>query len=362
MRLSNKRGDHTGVGSFVQIVIVVLLFILAVSVSSKLLGSDKQDSMGSFRALADNIEIMLAKPTAFEYQFMTIFVTEESFISGFMDRSTFSSYSGIFPDGVRYIYPDECQQRSCICLYDLYERFPDNPDACRAFDQTIIFHTYNPKGTLIRASRSWSLGVFTKAYVLRDQNPSLYQDYPEELRMDFTDLLLGRGESSVAYQLYIEKFVENNNIHFFITGSLDNDQIAERIAYLSVCPEGSDPDCVGKRQDTRIGGDSFCYYSALEKRCILKNDINDCPLNVKLTQSCSCGSELYDVRALIGNYYCNQRSDGKLSLERFNCNDLPDSGSVSDRCTLYCKTNTETNLDCDPEELKSCTTDPCNLG
>jgi hypothetical protein len=379
MKLFNRKGEEAetgGMGDVVHIIVVLalvaLVFFVPGRIYAAIAGTGDRDTMGSFNAIADNIEIMVSKPTAFEYQYLTVYVAQSSMITAFADSSTFRSYSGVFPDEVNYFYPEKCEQKSCLCIYsfktnqytdeNLFKNFPWNPNKCRTFESNIIFHTYNPAGTGIYAADPDSRRSVMPFRKIRSQVSSLYDDYPTELSLDYTDLIIGQFNKEGFYNLYMEKLVKDGRTHIFITSGLTDEQVEERVSLLSVCPQASDRDCVGKRQNARVGS-SFCYFSITERRCILKDDVQDCPTEQKLTSNCVCGSSFFSTATSMGSGYCHEGSDGKLALLNYDCNSLSREG---DPCKSYCSSNTKTSNaeglnDCDPQEQKDCLADTCQL-
>ena len=118
MRLLNKNKKaqeaHTGgLGDLIHIVLVVLLVLLLFGVGGALygaiMGGGEQSSESNFDALADNIQLMIDKPTSFEHQSMIFYLDKGYSIRGFTHPGVLS-IAGKNPAD----YPSSCKGKPCL--------------------------------------------------------------------------------------------------------------------------------------------------------------------------------------------------------------------------------------------------------
>ncbi|HJX06415.1 MAG TPA: hypothetical protein VJ461_06920, partial [Candidatus Nanoarchaeia archaeon] len=118
MRLLNKNKKaqeaHTGgLGDLIHIVLVVLLVLLVFGVGGALYaavtGGGEQSSESNFDSLADNIQLMIDKPTSFEHQTMLFYLKEEKYLVAGLNAEKSS-----IPTSK---YPKTCENKPCLCLY-----------------------------------------------------------------------------------------------------------------------------------------------------------------------------------------------------------------------------------------------------
>lgn len=343
-----SRKATLGLGDFVHIAIVVVLVLFVFFLGSKLLravlGGANQDSLSNFNALADNIEMMLKKPTSFEYQYFTLYLDKDDYIVGLKDISTVENFKARNPTAsIEFIYPEKCKQKSCLCLYDTVSRIPSKPEKCRTFDEKIIFHYANLPPVVLPA--------YTDVFSVPYQDQELFSDYPPEMHFKYFELLLGAQSSKLVYQLYIEKFVENGRVHITIIDDYDSDKIKKRVAMLSLCPSSSDTECIGKRINSNVGS-GFCLYEEQKGVCSYKNQqVPNCDEG-EITTPCMCGSHYSGTNYPMN--YCFRNSAGEYLLLPLDCTDVQ-------KCKDYCTSMTAGSEDCDRDEQYYCVTNPCEV-
>lgn len=343
-RRLNRRGEEeTGLGDFVHIVFVILLLLLLIYVGYKFIGAligggADNTPLDNFLALADNIELMIEKDSGFEYQTMISYLKKRNnyFIFGFNAARLVAMSSR---------RPKDCNGKPCLCLYKTFDKhFPLKPYKCREFDDSVIFHGFEPDNLP---------GIPL-------HRPQLYSDYPQELAFKYNHLQLSYDK---IVDFYIEKFVaDNGNIHILVImrGELSeiNDIIDQRISLLSECPDTSDEQCKEKRRNSKISSTDICYFDKEKQKCLLKTDINNCAFDLKITEDCMCGSVFVIKNDYSNDMYCFNKASGNILILPFNCksNDFKEK-----ECDAYCTALTDTR-GCDSQEQIYCEQDPCEIG
>jgi hypothetical protein len=355
----NKKAQeaHTGgLGDLVHILLVVLLilllFYLGYRFINALFGSDvEQATESNFDSLADNIQLMIDKPSSFEYQTMIFYLDKEYSIRGFTHPGALSARGKSPAD-----YPSSCQGKSCLCLYDNYEKkFPAKPVKCRSFEQNIVFLS------VPYSKDSEKMALYADKLAL-DYDVSQYQYF----YLPFINPKI--------FNLYVEKLVKSGqttigcsfDIIIMATPYLSSTQIDTRVSLLATCPLGSDPACVGKRRNyfTDNSNTEYCYFNEANQSCSLKIGLKNCAFDQKLTADCLCGDKLASRSAYTTNIYCFDRADGKAFILPFNCK-APEyvAKPEDEKCLIYCEVLTQsTSPDCVDQEQYYCNENPCGFG
>ncbi len=358
MRSWNKKGEDEAqsdsMSSLVKIIIVALFLVFFFAVGSKLyaavFGVDK-NTMDSFNGMLDNFELMLQRPTNFEYLITTFISNDEAVIKA-----------------------TTCGKTPCICIYKNQAKLEaGNPWKCRNFDDKTLavasgVKNYNEiKFSSLRAkimtesnACDFSAEVSsTEAQQLfaRDDS-STPKEFPSELYpliyldLNFPFKWCGKGS---VYFLYIEKYVHSNGKAFLSLGeNLKQETIDQRIDTLSDCPFDSDEKCRGVRRNSvlksSLGG--FCYYDTNTKLCKYMESFKTCKDDEPADAPCLCGTQMIFTNSEYK--YCAYRVppiNSHYALP-FDCDKITD-------CSHYCTTRTP-DASCDNDEMQYCERNICD--
>ena len=333
---------------FTKITFVIIILILFFLVGGKLYaavfgGGGDKDTKANFDSLTQNVQLMLSKPSSFEYQSMIFYIGDKYSIRGFTHPGSMNIYGKSSAD-----YPSLCKGKPCICLYDDNEKeFPAKPVKCRSFEQNIVFlsvpYSKDPE-KMAPFADELALNYDVSKYMylsLQPVNPKIFNLYVEKV--------VKSGQTTIGYSF---------DTIIMVTPWLSSTQIDTRASLLAACPDSSNESCIGKKRNALIGGtQDYCYYDEDTARCDLKQGIEECKLDERITKTCICGENYVDVaRTGWATSYCLKSSEGKLLLLPFNCMNVV---SCSDYCDLFLTKD----YDCDVNlrEVKYCTENPCGI-
>ncbi|MBW2990161.1 hypothetical protein KY348_00480 [Candidatus Woesearchaeota archaeon] len=356
MAWMNKKGGERQIGLseltlyvFVILLIVVLFIVSYRFIGAFLRGGVDKDTESNFVSLAENLELMIEKDAGFEYQTMIFYMKEKHFVFGFTSKQALSS------SPAKHFMPEKCNEHSCLCLYKEPDDVADDkPVKCISFGHKVIFHGYDLKKVSAAQLVYPDLGAELGA---REQGESYYlSDYPETISFYIEGLFIGPSLDN-PHDLYLEKIVANNRVHVFVTPGLKQEMIETRIELLSPCPFDSDEECMGKRRNSVLGSNDYCFYDESQAKCLLKKDVDACSFSDRITQPCLCGSTFIDPDTRTEETYCYQKSDKRIFVLPFDC----DSEELREKkCLAYCRAITDTE-DCDTREQDYCDKDPCEF-
>ena len=348
----NKRGFELSLSALAKVVFVAMVIMVFFSFTgviwAAVTGSaGNENTRESFDSLAENIELMVGRQSSFEAQTMILFMEKNHYILGLMGPETLTAYDKN-PDE----YPKKCNGQPCLCLYKDIKNFPKSPLDCKRFGSETVFHGYVPGASIVlEIHRPWLVGRRLDRLVVPEQEPHLYADYPEELRMEYEHLIIGPQESDKLKNIYVEKFVKDDQTHVLVSLKLTPEEIDKRASILGVCPGGSDERCVGLTRNSFVGSNEFCYFDIASQICVVKKNVGDCGFNNRITQPCMCGSSYVDS---VGMYCFKRLTDNQVFVLPFDC-------STVAGCAGYCEAITATD-DCDADELSYCEVNPCGYG
>jgi len=375
MKLLNKKGEEdegAGLGDFVRIVLVAIILVAFFYLGYRLIGAligggADRTTTTNFNALTDNIQLMLEKPSSFEYQSLIYYMKEKYLVFGFSSEQ--------FGTGITYDkYPQDCNEKPCICLYDTIDNFYLKPKKCKTFEGNIAFHGYVRTGEklgeypLSEDTLKNKDGISILAHLF----PEAYADYPPELSLKYDYLILGYlgygrpyyiikkpEDSYTEFQsdLYVEKFVVDGKTHILVAGGLPRALMDQRIYLLSECPEGSNETCKGKKWNSKVDN-GFCYYDEDKLICSFREGtVADCTNDQKITTDCTCGNLF--VKGGSGMFCFKRAADNKVFALPFNCNS---EEIKKKKCAGYCIALIGGTDDCSEQEKGYCDTDPCGFG
>lgn len=357
MRSWNKRGEddaHSdGMSSLVKIIIVALFLVFFFAVGSKLyaavFGVDK-NTMDSFNGMLDNFELMLQRPTNFEYLITTFISNDQAVIKAQM-----------------------CGKTPCICIYKNQEKLnASNPWKCRNFDDKTLavasgvknyndIKFYSLRAKIMSESNACDFSAdesSTEAQQLfAKDDSSTPKEFPSELYplryYPFQFPFKWCGEGSV-YFLYIEKYVYDKKAFLSLGENLKQETIDQRIDTLSDCPFDSDEKCRGVRRNSVLIGSpgGFCYYNQNTKVCEYMESFKECERDQLVTDTCLCGTQMIFKNSEYK--YCAYRVppiNSHYALP-FNCDKII-------KCSDYCKTRTS-DASCDNDEMEYCKRNICD--
>jgi len=358
-----------------EIAIIALVILLFFYIAAKLWGGGADDNtLSFFNALSDNVQLMMDRQTDFEYQTMIFYNNYQGgegmyYVVGFTSNADLNAYrgrnillfsppcptygaSGFNAEDLTDIeYPDQCNNNPCLCLYKgLKNTFPAKPIRCNSFSNQVVFHGYFviPEDNYYVKQQ-----INSKSFSTFAQDPSLYNDYSEELKLDYKQLMFGAACDSITQDLYIEKYRTGVRTHILITPYLSGDQIRSRTALLSTCPDNSDAACNGALYNTNVGS-GFCYFDENQEKCVFRPGVSACAEGQELTDSCFCGSTFIDKKndPVKWRYAYCYNINGRFFASQFDCNKII-------TCKDYCKTISDMSEDCAGDEIDYCITNPC---
>ncbi|MBU1199450.1 MAG: hypothetical protein KKE98_05715 [Nanoarchaeota archaeon] len=331
-------------GDLIHIIFVIMCIVLLVYLGYKfiqaLTGGQEPAALSNYNALADNLEFMLEKDGSFDSQTMIFYMKKKHYIFGLNGPKSGFSYE-------QYPVKDCKGYKPCLCFYNKLDHVPSNPSTCRPFDDNVIFHGYFLSGVDMISSYldPGDLVNFPK------HSPELTVDYPAELRFDYDHLQLGYAK---MVDLYLEKFIApNGNIHVLVAAGLSPEMIKQRESTLVECPSTSDELCIGKRSNSKVSVNQFCYYNDDQQKCILQTGITNCAINQKITSNCLCGNTFVDLSQQLDKVYCLSTGGTSFQVLPVNCEAIT-------KCSHYCKAISET-ASCDTQEQYYCSSDPCKV-
>ncbi|MBN1792562.1 hypothetical protein JW826_02665, partial [Candidatus Woesearchaeota archaeon] len=304
----NRKGDlqlmlSENIGLIVAILFLLLFLTLFFRSCSQ---GQKIDELKSFNALADEIELLAARDTEFEYTKQLLVLGDDYRIEGYSSHDTYKKES--------------CDDKSKACMC-LVKRSTNAEVECRTIDstKTVLLLT----GSRIGESKQ------TPTYP-PSTPPLIYRNLDVKgVPRDHTnpDLSLPAVSLSSGGLFYVEKFVSSSQVIIMVSQISDeiglrDGEIDLRINALSRCPdEGSAEQCKGALRNSKVSG-GFCDYSY--SRCLLLQ-IPDCEENKVSQRECLCG----DVKMEPG-FMCIKDDAGKNKIVYVDCRKV-------NECMDYCK-------------------------
>jgi hypothetical protein len=346
----NKKGDvELSLSELIKITLMILVLLVFLFITYKIIkmvtGGPSQDEKDNFNSVMDEIDLMLEKTSTFEFSRSILALKEDRSIRGFSEGEA---------------KPMGCEGKLCICLYatSKYEDINvDSPVECRKLESRV--------GKRIILLSPWS----------KPGEPPYFPDYPESLSgVDYFTFMFIPYTGYGGVVVYIEKYSTSDTDYIFMakiideipeipsttTGTIGGNvessvfsgistrTMNRRIAYLTPCPEGSHPNCLGMLKNYVSGG-GFCKWDGIKNICTYIDDLPACAMDEKAKQDCICGSILN-----LRDYYCITNDQGKAASVYMNCKKVTG-------CTNYCLIDDD-DVECSTrEEEGKCVLNVCKL-